>query len=215
MSLPFFRILLVLMLCILARSSYADDQSDLVRINTLIDQGNSASFIGHFPQAVASYRKALMLELSASSVDDNQLLNTFNKYGESYSHIGMFSIVADQAEDEALLKLLVQHAVAENNLKLARMVHGLLLMFGEKKFGDPSKGILYSYLRADPLKPTCQLEKPLPQINKLDELSSLEACQQRYAFVQLITQATTPELKAYRAFEEDFFDRAIRPALNP
>ena len=33
------------------------------------------------------------------------------------------------------------------------MIHGQLLRMGERMFGDPTAGVQYSFLRADPEKP--------------------------------------------------------------
>ncbi|HNJ87344.1 MAG TPA: hypothetical protein PKU92_12235, partial [Agitococcus sp.] len=41
------------------------------------------------------------------------------------------------------------------------MIHGQLLRMGEKLFGDPSTGVQYFMLRADPTKPDCD---PNPDI---------------------------------------------------
>ena len=89
------------------------------------------------------------------------------------------------------------------------MIHGLLLYFGEKKFGDPSKGILYSYLRANPLQPTCVLRKSSQSVDNINELNQLDPCEQKYAFYRIITKATTAKVKAYRQFEIDFFNKSI------
>ncbi|MBC7750879.1 MAG: hypothetical protein H7Z73_04050 [Candidatus Saccharibacteria bacterium] len=214
MRVIFLRSILVLILSTLAHSSYAE-QNVQTQVIELINQGGSDDFLGNYPKAVSSFRKALMLQLSNPVFDDEQIFETFNKYGESYSRIGLFSIVKDQDQDkdEALLRLLVTHSLAEPNINMAQMVHGLLLFFGERKFGIQSKGIQYSYLRADPLKPTCTLENPIPRIASVNDIGKLDSCQQKRAFFQLVNPAITPEVKAYRNFEIDFFDRAMRPSL--
>ncbi len=213
MRVIFIRSVFVLMLCTLAHSSYAE-QNVQTQVIELVNQGGADDFLGNYPKAVSSLRKALMLQLSTPVFDDEQIFETFNKYGESYSRIGLFSIVTDRDKDEALLRLLVKHGMAEPNVNIAQMVHGLLLVFGERKFGIPSKGIQYSYLRADPLKPTCTLEKPLPRIASVNDIGRLAPCQQNRAFFQLVNPAISPEVKAYRKFEIDFFDRAVRPFLS-
>ena len=35
------------------------------------------------------------------------------------------------------------------------MIHGQLLRIGERLYGDPATGMQYSFLRAEPEKPTC------------------------------------------------------------
>ena len=35
------------------------------------------------------------------------------------------------------------------------MIHGQLLRMGERLYGDPDTGMQYSFLRAEPEKPTC------------------------------------------------------------
>lgn len=196
--------------CAVTNSSFAA-QNVLMKTNILIQQGKADDFLGSYLNAIDEFRQALMFQLSNPEFDDAQIFDTLNMYGESYARIGLFSIVTDRDKDEALLRLLANHVRSEKNINTAQMVHGLLLSFGEKKFGIPSKGIQYSYLRADPLKPTCVLEKPLPQITSVNNIKDLEPCQQNHAFFQLVNPAITPEVKAYRQYEIDFFDQAIHP----
>ena len=44
------------------------------------------------------------------------------------------------------------------------MLHGQLLRMGERLFGDPTAGVQYFMLRADPVTPTCD---PAPDIDAL------------------------------------------------
>jgi hypothetical protein len=211
MAVIFLRSLLVLLSCALANTSYAEQ--DAKQANILIQQGKTDDSLGNSQKAVSEYRDAMMLQFSDSLFDEAQILATLNLYGESYSRIGLFSVVPNRDKDEELLRALAQYALNEKNLKMSQMIHGLLLYFGEKRFGNPSKGIQYSYLRADPLQPTFSLEKPLPRIASVNNISDLAPCQQKRAFFQLVNPAITDKVKAYRKFEIDFFDQAIRPSL--
>ncbi len=115
------------------------------------------------------------------------------------------------------------------------MVHGQLLRMGERLFGNPSDGVQYFMLRADPSVPTCN---PHPDINALvqqqaagntgggggDDFGGLFAnapvdlaairesvqksvllCQQQHLMHDKIVHYITPSLRAYRAFETSFF----------
>lgn len=109
------------------------------------------------------------------------------------------------------------------------MIHGRMLNWGEALFGDPAKGIQYSYLRADPVKPDCDRNANIDLLvqQKMNEKSddgfddlfneakdpnairqSLVAAQQvcadKYAFYDQVNQHITPSLRAYRTMEEVF-----------
>ncbi|MDE2422245.1 MAG: hypothetical protein KGO49_13820 [Gammaproteobacteria bacterium] len=198
--------------CAVASISFAA-QNLSEQTSLLIQQGRTDDFLGNSSKAINEFRQALMIELSNPAMRGEKILETFNLYGESYSHIGLFSISQDRDKDEKLLRAIAEYAVQKKNIQMAQMTHGLLLIFGEKKFGIPSKGIQYSYLRADPLEPTCTLEKPLPSIVNVSELDKLEPCQQKRAFFNIVNPEITPEVKAYRKFEIDFFNQAVRPSI--
>lgn len=111
------------------------------------------------------------------------------------------------------------------------MIHGQLLRMGESLFGDAPAGIQYSFLRADPTKPTCdkdtdidvlvQREMAAPVVD--DGLGGLFSdaknpdairqsmtaaqglCKDKYAFYDNVTKHTTPLVRAYRTFETAFF----------
>lgn len=112
------------------------------------------------------------------------------------------------------------------------MIHGQLLRMGEKLFGDPSTGVQYFMLRADPTKPDCdpnpdieaEVQKKVAGGGADDEFGGLFAdevvdpeavrqslttardeCVQKFKTYESISKHITPELKAYRTFETAFF----------
>ncbi len=113
------------------------------------------------------------------------------------------------------------------------MIHGQLLRMGEHFFGDPTTGVQYFMLRADPVKPDCdpnpdieaELQKqtaassaPASDIDSLfaDDVVDPEAarqslitardlCVDKHKAYTSLSQHVTPALKAYRAVETAFF----------
>lgn len=111
------------------------------------------------------------------------------------------------------------------------MIHGQMLRFGETLYGDPKTGMQYSFLRAEPQKPTCDrhpnvdalVEKQM-QANAGDEFADIfgtsseadvrssvlagqQQCEDKYQFYD---KAMTylddhPSLHPYRAVETTFF----------
>ena len=60
------------------------------------------------------------------------------------------------------------------------MIHGQMLRLGENLYGDPKTGMQYSFLRAEPEKPTCdrnpnidQLVQTQMQSNANDEFADI------------------------------------------
>ncbi|MCU4307766.1 TRAP transporter large permease subunit [Acinetobacter radioresistens] len=111
------------------------------------------------------------------------------------------------------------------------MIHGQLLRMGERLYGDPASGMQYSFLRAEPEKPTCerhpdmdaQVQKQM-QANAADEFADIfgtaseadvrasilagqQLCEEKYQFhdraVTYIDDHST--LRTYRAVETSFF----------
>jgi TRAP-type C4-dicarboxylate transport system permease large subunit len=112
------------------------------------------------------------------------------------------------------------------------MLHGQMLRLGEQFFGDPSAGVQYFLLRADPTAPDCD-----PNVNvdaaveklaapsaddsgigdlfgdvKVDKdalrksvLQSVQLCKDKITMYHNIVSHITPELKAYRTVETTFF----------
>ena len=86
------------------------------------------------------------------------------------------------------------------------MIHGQMLRLGENLYGDPKTGMQYSFLRAEPEKPTCdrnpnidQLVQTQMQSNANDEFADIfgttseadvrasvlagqQLCEDKYAF---------------------------------
>ena len=109
------------------------------------------------------------------------------------------------------------------------MIHGQLLRMGERMFGDPDAGIQYSFLRADPEKPSCdpnpnidaqvqqEMNKPVddlfgdlfgdakdPEQIRQSLVAAQTLCQEKFAAYELINSHITPTVKAYRTFETAF-----------
>ncbi len=110
------------------------------------------------------------------------------------------------------------------------MIHGQLLRMGERMFGDPTAGVQYSFLRADPEKPDCdpnpnieaqvqqEMNKPAddlfgdlfggakdPEQTRQSLLAAQKLCQEKFASYTVINERITPTVKAYRTFETAFF----------
>ena len=111
------------------------------------------------------------------------------------------------------------------------MIHGQLLRMGEKLYGNPDTGMQYSFLRAQPEKPSCernididaQVQRQMAE-NKNDEFadffgvasedevrSSLIAgqasCIEKHDFYDAAIKhiEQNPSVKVYRTFETTFF----------
>ncbi len=110
------------------------------------------------------------------------------------------------------------------------MIHGQLLRMGERMFGDPAASIQYSFLRANPEKPTCdpnpdidaqvqqEMNKPVddlfgdlfgtakdPEQTRQSLLAAQKLCQEKFTSYEVINSHITPTVKAFRAFETAFF----------
>ncbi len=115
------------------------------------------------------------------------------------------------------------------------MIHGQLLRMGERFFGDPTTGVQYFMLRADPVKPTdcdpnvnieAELQKQLaaptqpasdvdslfaddaptdPEALRQSLLTAQTVCKEKFANYENGVKLLTPSLKAFRAFETAFF----------
>lgn len=113
------------------------------------------------------------------------------------------------------------------------MLHGQMLRLGEQFFGDPSAGIQYFLLRADPTAPDCNpnvdVEKEVDKQaaaqasdpNGIGDLfgdvkfdrdaarrsvmGSIQLCKDQVTMYNAIKAHITPGLRAYRAMETTFF----------
>lgn len=111
------------------------------------------------------------------------------------------------------------------------MLHGQLLRMGERIFGDPSSGVQYFMLRADPVKPECNQnpdettsantvtssygdddidalfadEVPNPEVVRASIAKAAELCREKNTAYETISQHLTPAVEAYRALETSFF----------
>ena len=115
------------------------------------------------------------------------------------------------------------------------MVHGQLLKLGESMFGDKNAQVQYFMLRAEPVKPTCELVVDIDaEIKKqaasssagggddIDDLFGNSAptdpavmrrsieqangiCQLKNDIFKKVAERQTPEVKAYRMLETSFF----------
>ena len=111
------------------------------------------------------------------------------------------------------------------------MIHGQLLRMGERLYGDPAAGMQYSFLRAEPAKPSCdrhpdvdaQVQRQM-KLNAADEfadifgtasaadvrasiLAAQQMCEERYQFYDKAVKHMDahPSIRAYRTFETSFF----------
>lgn len=111
------------------------------------------------------------------------------------------------------------------------MIHGQLLRMGERLYGDPATGMQYSFLRAEPQKPSCDRHPNIDaqvqaqmKANKNDEfadffgaaseqdvraslLAAQQLCEEKYQFYDkaIAHLDKHPSLRTYRALETGFF----------
>ncbi|MDQ9008392.1 TRAP transporter large permease subunit [Acinetobacter gerneri] len=111
------------------------------------------------------------------------------------------------------------------------MIHGQLLRIGERLYGDPPSGIQYSFLRAEPTKPTCDRHPNIDALvqeqmkqNSGDEfadifgkasesdvrqsvLAAQQQCEEKYVFYDKAVKYMDdhPSIRPYRTFETTFF----------
>lgn len=111
------------------------------------------------------------------------------------------------------------------------MIHGQLLRIGESLYGDPKTGMQYSFLRAEPQKPTCDrnpnidvLVQNQMQSNANDEFADIfgttseedvrksvlagqQMCEEKFAFYDKSMKHLDehPSIRPYRAVETTFF----------
>lgn len=111
------------------------------------------------------------------------------------------------------------------------MIHGQLLRMGESLYGDPDKGMQYSFLRAEPSKPDCDrnpnvdaLVQTQMKTNAADEFADIfgtasesdvrasiiaarNLCEEKYQFYDKAMQhmQAHPTLRTYRTVETTFF----------
>ena len=111
------------------------------------------------------------------------------------------------------------------------MIHGQLLRMGEQLYGDQTTGMQYSFLRAEPQKPTCERHPNIDaqvqaqmKANKNDEfadffgaaseqdvraslIAAQQLCEEKYQFYDkaIAHLDKHPTLRTYRALETGFF----------
>lgn len=111
------------------------------------------------------------------------------------------------------------------------MIHGQLLRMGEQLYGDQTTGMQYSFLRAEPQKPTCERHPNIDaqvqqqmKANKNDEfadffgaaseqdvraslMAAQQLCEEKYQFYDkaIAHLDKHPTLRAYRTLETGFF----------
>ena len=111
------------------------------------------------------------------------------------------------------------------------MIHGQMLRLGENLYGDPKTGMQYSFLRAEPQKPTCDrnpnidvLVQNQMQSNANDEFADIfgttseedvrksvlagqQLCEEKFAFYDKSMKYLDehPSIRPYRAVETTFF----------
>ena len=111
------------------------------------------------------------------------------------------------------------------------MIHGQLLRVGERLYGNESVGMQYSFLRAEPSRPSCdrhpnidaQVQQQM-NANAKDEFADIfgttsaadvrasvlagqQQCEEKYQFYDkaLKYMDERPSVRAYRTFETSFF----------
>ena len=113
------------------------------------------------------------------------------------------------------------------------MVHGQLLKLGESMFGDSKAQVQYFMLRAEPVKPDCQMidvekeiakqsetpaapaadddlgglfgnEKVDPEVLRKSIQQANAICQAKYDLYKKVVDHQTPQVKAYRTLETSF-----------
>lgn len=111
------------------------------------------------------------------------------------------------------------------------MIHGQLLRVGENLYGNPDTGMQYSFLRAEPAKPSCDLnanidvqvkermaanaadpdaaffDMPTEDEVRSSFLDARKDCVQKHEFYESSIKhiEAHPSVRAYRAFETGFF----------
>ena len=111
------------------------------------------------------------------------------------------------------------------------MIHGQLLRMGEKLYGDPDTGMQYSFLRAEPEKPTCERNPDIDALvqrqmaeNKNDDFADFfgvasedevrqsivaaqQSCEEKHQFYATAIKHmdANPSVRTFRAFETTFF----------
>lgn len=111
------------------------------------------------------------------------------------------------------------------------MIHGQLLRMGEQLYGDQTTGMQYSFLRAEPQKPTCERHPNIDaqvqeqmKANKNDEfadffgaaseqdvraslMAAQQLCEEKYQFYDkaIAHLDKHPTLRTYRTLETGFF----------
>lgn len=179
-------------------ASEVDHSKKIRELSTLGDLSDQQ---GNVKEAISYYRDALIVQILSGNEDLEQFMQLFNQYGETYSKIGIFSLKDQQNKDEYLLRLLAKSNFVSKNKSLAEMTHGLMLFYGQERFGATADDIHYAMLRADPIRPKC-IAEGLSESDKI-------LCSQQIMFYQKIQKYITPELKAYRKFEIDFFQNVV------
>ncbi len=121
-------------------------------------------------------------------------------------------------------------------ISMGELVHSQMLQIGESMFGDRIKQVQYFALRADPTPPSCQPDidverevarlinarsatpakdefdalikvAPLDEAQLRQSLASAKAlCQAQFQIHRELIAHLTPEVRAYRAVEQAFFD---------
>ena len=147
---------------------------------------------------------------------------------EKKSGLGLLSYIwTEWISTFVILVLLLMTLV----IGTGEMIHGQLLRMGERLYGDPDTGMQYSFLRAEPEKPSCdrhpnidaQVQEQM-KINAADEFASMfgvaseadvrasliaarEQCDEKYQFYDKAMKhmEAHPSIRTYRKIETSFF----------
>ena len=111
------------------------------------------------------------------------------------------------------------------------MIHGQMLRMGERLYGDQTTGMQYSFLRAEPEKPSCDRQPDIEaqvqeqmKVNAADEFASMfgaaseadvrasllaaqQQCEEKYQFYDKAMKhlEAHPSIRTYRKMETTFF----------
>ena len=74
------------------------------------------------------------------------------EYQEKRSGLGLLGYIWNEWISTFIILILLLMTLI---IGTGEMIHGQLLRIGERLYGDPATGMQYSFLRAEPEKPTC------------------------------------------------------------
>ncbi|EXU22876.1 TRAP transporter, DctM-like membrane domain protein, partial [Acinetobacter baumannii 24845_3] len=150
------------------------------------------------------------------------------EYQEKRSGLGLLGYIWNEWISTFIILILLLMTLI---IGTGEMIHGQLLRIGERLYGDPATGMQYSFLRAEPEKPTCDRHpnidaqvKEQMKANASDDFASFfgaasesdvrasllaaqQQCEEKYqAYDKTIKYIeANPGVRTYRAIETGFF----------